>query len=201
MIANQDHHCSNTIDAHVLPCRDMANSDCEYLDSNPKLPIFDITSERYPAEKIVKLLLDPVDPLRVCTMQPLSVQRNATFLVDCSRLGSPKDLTADDNGAWVPLGKPCTWFRVVFDENNQVSKVYKLPHKPAVTTTSTFALYRYYGRSASAVDFKRTVCTIRGEQHCVLVYCALCHCSLGNQVYSCVCIDGYLAACPPPRVH
>ncbi len=63
----------------------------------------------------------------------------------------------------MPLGQSCTWFRLLFDKDNQVSKVYKLSHKPAVITKNTFALYRYYGRNSSAPEFKRTVSIIQGK--------------------------------------
>ena len=111
----------------------------------------------------MRILLGAVDPQRVCSIQPLSVQASATFVVDTSRLDSVKNLTADDNGAWQPTGKPCTWFRILFDEGGKVSKVYKLPHKPAVSTKNTFALYRYYSRHQTCSDFKRTVATIVGK--------------------------------------
>ena len=126
------------------------------------MPIFHRTAARYPAESIVRILLGPADPEHVCSVQPLSVQSNATFLVDTSKLASAKNLTADDNGAWQPTGKPCTWFRVLF-EGDKVSEVYKLPHKPTVITKSTYGLYRYYSRHQTCGDFKRTVATIVGK--------------------------------------
>ena len=147
-------HYSNRSDLEV---------DYEYFHDNPKLPIFERTPARYPAETIVRILLGTIDPLRVCSIQPLSVQANATFVVDTSKLASVKDLTADDNGAWQPTGKPCTWFRVLFDDSGNVSKVYKLSHKPAVLTKYTYALYRYYSRHQTCGDFKRTVATIVGK--------------------------------------
>jgi hypothetical protein len=105
-----------------------------YVDifNNPKLPIYERTSNRYPAETIVRILLGSVDPQRVCSIQPLSVQANCTFVVDTSKLESVKNLTADDNGALQPTEKPCTWIRVVFNNGGGVSNVFKLPHKPAV---------------------------------------------------------------------
>ena len=101
-------------------------------------------------------------------MQPLSVQRNGTFLVDCSKLASYKDLTADDNGAWQPTGKPCSWFKVLFDHDGKITKVHKLDHKPAVNSKGTYALYRYYGRHSSSSDFRRVVATIQGKYSGVL---------------------------------
>ena len=111
-----------------------------------------------------------VDPLHICSIQPLSVQANATFIVDTSKLASVKNLTADDNGAWQPTGKPCTWFRVLF-EGKKVSEIIKLPSKPSVLTKNTFGLYRYYSRHQTCEDFKRTVATLLITWN-VLVYLA-----------------------------
>lgn len=111
----------------------------------------------------MRILLGTVDPQRLCSIQPLSVQANCTFVVDTSKLESVKNLTADDNGAWQPTGKPCTWFRVVFDDSGGVSSVFKLPHKPAVLSKNVYGLYRYYSRHQTSGDFKRTVATVSGE--------------------------------------
>ena len=56
---------------------------------------------------------------------------------DCSKLKSTRDLTADDNGAWQPTGKPCTWFKVIMSDNG---KVEKLDHKPSVSNTKIYSL-------------------------------------------------------------
>lgn len=132
------------------------------MHDNPKLPIFDINCAHYSAETIVRCLLNPPNPHKIAAIQPLSVQRNATFIVDCSKLSSIKDLTADDNGAWQPTGKPCTWFKVIFDENKKITIVYRLDHRPSVNTKNTFALFRYYGRHSCSSDFRRMVATLRG---------------------------------------
>lgn len=139
--------------------------DYEYFNNNPKLPIYERTPNRYPAETLVRILLGKVDLQQVCSIQPLAVQANCTFLVDTSKLESIKDLTADDNGAWQPTGKPCTWFRVLFDDCGGVSKVFKLQHKPGVLTPNVFGLYRYYSRHQTSMDFKRTVATIMSKLH------------------------------------
>ncbi len=57
-----------------------------------------------------------------------------------------------------------TW-KILYMVSCPVSKVYKLSHtcKPAVVMKNTFALYRYYGRNSSTLEFKRTVSTVQGK--------------------------------------
>lgn len=158
--------CSHTpLEVLILnvPFRSDSEEDYEYFNDNPKLPIYQRTPHRYPAETIMRILLGAVNPQRICSIQPLSVQANCTFVVDTSKLESVKNLTADDNGAWQPTGKPCTWFRAVFNDSGGISKLFKLVCKPAVLTLNIFGLYRYYSRHQGSGDFKRTVATVYGK--------------------------------------
>jgi len=64
--------------------------------------------------KIVRTILfekEHVNPW-VCQKQPLSVNRNATFIVDLSHLPSKKDVLADDTGVWEHTGSPSQYFEV-----------------------------------------------------------------------------------------
>ena len=121
------------------------------------------STRRMTAEELITVLLNPPNPYKVCSTQPLSVQQNATFLVNCNRLQSYKDLSADDNGAWEPTGKPCVWFKIIFDKDSSVSKVYKLDHKPPVQSSEVYALYRYYSRHSSSADFRRMIATVNSK--------------------------------------
>ena len=140
-----------------------SDDEVEYFMQNPKLPIFSHSTKRISAEELISVLLNSPNPQKLCSAQPLSVQENATFLVNCSELESYKDLSSDDNGAWEATGKPCTWFKILFD-NKQVSKIHRLEKKPAVKSSKVFSLYRYYSRHASSRDFKRMIATVRGKQ-------------------------------------
>lgn len=156
----------------IIYCSD---DEVDYFMQNPKLPIFSRSTKRKSAEELMSVLLNSPNPQKLCSAQPLSVQENATFLVNCSKLESCKDLSSDDNGAWEATGKPCTWFKILFD-NKQVSKIHRLEKKPAVKSSRVFSLYRYYSRHSSSRDFKRMIATVYGKQiiH-VTVYCTFYH--------------------------
>lgn len=56
------------------------------------------------------LLKSDIDQQRVCTVQPLGVTENASFVVDIDTVHFD-DLKADDLGVWSPTGTKRTYFR------------------------------------------------------------------------------------------
>ena len=61
---------------------DLAEKDGFYLN-NPMLPVYSCTSVRLDTHNIVNALLDPeLKEDKVCSMQPINVEHNATFIVD-----------------------------------------------------------------------------------------------------------------------
>ena len=75
------------------------------------------------AETIIRIIPNPVDPSRICKMQPQTVECNATFVVDMTKLKDSRDLTADAHGAWIPGGKPRVHFCV---ESNKAGKILRV---------------------------------------------------------------------------
>ena len=79
------------------------------------LPIFSksTTREHYSIETLAKLLLDTDSSVaegnrEVCTIQPVQVCHNASFLVDLDSLDDAMDIRADENGVWDRKGSPVT---------------------------------------------------------------------------------------------
>ena len=58
---------------------------------------------------IVNLLLMESSSVKSCTVQPLGVAENATFLIDIDHVNY-HDLKADDLGVWNPTGTKKTFF-------------------------------------------------------------------------------------------
>ena len=58
---------------------------------------------------------------KVCTVQPLGVSENATFIVDVETVNY-EDLKADDLGSWHPTGTKRAYFRFSSDETLRVSE-------------------------------------------------------------------------------
>ena len=68
----------------------------------------------------MKILLDKsvssVYP--TCSRVPKRCKSNCVFLVDTSKLKSPKDVVADDNGKWIWGGQAKTYYTTSEGEND-----------------------------------------------------------------------------------
>ena len=68
-------------------------------------PVYEIPPEKYAAENIVRILLNPkIDKQRVCKQRPLDIQRSSTFVVDLDSLQHPDDVKKDNFGVWTHSG-------------------------------------------------------------------------------------------------
>ena len=54
-----------------------------FYNDDPELPVFSNVISRYPAEQVVRILMDPeLDQDKVCHVQPMGVTKNASFIID-----------------------------------------------------------------------------------------------------------------------
>ena len=85
----------------------------EYYHDNKCLPVYGHPPKGYSGEEIVKILLNPTfqDEL-LCSTHPVSVQNNASFVVDLSKLKDPNDVRADDLETWKCTGSRLLQFTV-----------------------------------------------------------------------------------------
>ena len=117
------------------------------------------TTHRYNAEKIVEVLLDPDLPAsKIATSRPVCVEDNVTFVVDLSKLESKADIRADDLGSWHCNGK-----RLIKCEVDKKGKVIELFSKPRRCIGTLYTLVRWYYEHTTARDFKKTICEILGK--------------------------------------
>lgn len=50
-------------------------------------PVYETPPEKYSAERIIHILLDPnIDQSKVCTQRPLNIESSCTFVVDLDHL-------------------------------------------------------------------------------------------------------------------
>ena len=60
-----------------------------------------VPPEKYSAERIIQILLDPnIDKSKVCTQRPLNVDSSCTFVVDLDQLLEADDVKKDKFGVW-----------------------------------------------------------------------------------------------------
>jgi len=84
-------------------------------------PIYEIPPPKYPAEKILKILLDQnIQESKICSVRPTSIHKSATYVVDVSKLKHPDDIKNDNFGAWTYSGSHPQTFRAQVEEDGYV---------------------------------------------------------------------------------
>ena len=121
-----------------------------------------VPKEHFSIESLARLLLDSDSSvasgkLKVCTMQPVQVCHNVTFLVDLQSLDDPMDIRADENGAWNRKGSPV----VSVHNNGGATAIYKRNHMGS--HSHHYKITRAYYRHSSSPDFTRIITTVNGE--------------------------------------
>lgn len=88
-------------------------NDCptEYFCGDRQLPIFSRAICGYNFDQLVNILMQSnIDEFTVCSVSPLGVSANATFIVDIDKVHF-NDLKCDDLGSWTATGTKSTYFR------------------------------------------------------------------------------------------
>ena len=77
------------------------------------MPVYGTPLRGYNIDKIVEILLGPNFDLKLlCKTNPISVENNVSFVIDCTSLSSPNDVRADDLGTWKCTGSRSLHFLV-----------------------------------------------------------------------------------------
>lgn len=127
-----------------------------FYNDDAELPVFSSVTSGYPAEQVVRILMDPeLDQDKVCHLQPMGVMKNASFIIDVDDVHFA-DLKADDLGSWKPNGTKATYFRILPSGTMRI-----LSGRPRVTTSYVLTR-RYYVHSTYHL-FRRTIIDIQGE--------------------------------------
>ena len=127
-----------------------------FYNDDAELPVFSSVTSGYPAEQVVRILMDPeLDQDKVCHLQPMGVTKNASFIIDVDDVHFA-DLKADDLGSWKPNGTKATYFRILPSGTMRI-----LSGRPRITTSYVLTR-RYYVHSTYHL-FRRTIIDIQGE--------------------------------------
>ena len=128
-------------------------------NDNPNLPVYQYTKCRYNVQTIVEILLNSKLSLsKIATTRPVSIQDNATFVVDLSKLQKKEDIRADDLGSWRCNGK-----RFMKCEVDKKGKVIGLISQSRRHFGTQYTVVRRYYEHATSRDFKKTIAEIIGE--------------------------------------
>ena len=129
----------------------------KYHDGNQKVPIFSAPKETLSAKEIFKLCFGEVDERYICAEKPISVRKNAVFVINLNDIDI-HPLYADDNGVW-NVATPRKYFRVEI-KDGKIAEVL-----PSHKDNYTHLLKRQYGKhqatySERGITFQRIISTV-----------------------------------------
>jgi len=131
----------------------------DFYHQNKKIPVYSRSSTRFDTQEIINILLDPdLSEDKICKMQPIDVEHNASFVVDISKLKSMKDLYCDDMGSWICNGIYKSWVDVDFTGYITVHG----KHKPPTADASLYFITKKYFLHKTSKDLKKTVSFLAG---------------------------------------
>lgn len=132
----------------------------DFYHENCNLPVYSRQQSRFDTQEIITILLDPdLQQEQVCKTQPVSIEHNATFVVNLSELRDPKDIYVDDMGSWRYNGVYKSWVSVESDG-------FMVSHgkeKPSTTIHGTlYHITKKYFVNKTSRDLKKTVAFLSG---------------------------------------
>ena len=118
----------------------------------------------YKVNEIVQALLnDSSDGSKICHRVPTNIEHNCTFLIDRSKLKSPADVKADDNGSWRNNGVRSV---IIFVANDDVSIVAREKEiKSSKILSGQYLLTRSYYMHRTSTDFRKILFILSGKYH------------------------------------
>ena len=136
-------------------------SDVEFCNGDCMLPVYQWTrsKEQYPLEKLAKIILTNVSSSKLCSKQPVHVNKNVSFVVKLDMLDDPMDVRADENGVWKRNGSPIAY--VSMHTNARKTKFFRW-HKMK-EKSNHYKITRTYYRHKSSPDFKRIITIAHGK--------------------------------------
>ena len=135
-----------------------------HLHNNPEIPLYSKSSRFHNTTEILNIILDPeLDELCVCSQLPFGVDCNSVFLVDMTKLRSPRDIVCDDMGSWKWGGSYRMWLSL--DETGFVAVIGKAKPDSIDPELSYFRIWKRYYENKSSSDLKKIIVTIEGKYY------------------------------------
>ena len=134
----------------------------DYFQGDEKLPR---GTKSLSSSEVLRYLLLEREYIKpwICQKQPLSVNRNTTFIIDLSKLPSRKDIFADDMGVWKHLGSPSQYFQVKKTDSGGLKEVVSLGKKKLERMScDVYRIWKNYSIHHAASDLSRTVIFLEG---------------------------------------
>ena len=124
-------------------------------------PIYEVPPEKYPAERIIHILLDPkLDQSKVCRQRPLEIVSSCTFVVDLDHLLEASDVKKDNFGVWSHSGSHDRRFECRFNEAGDVE--IGRGARSSASGWEIFSLRRLHSKHPTNSRFRRIIAFITG---------------------------------------
>ena len=131
-------------------------------------PVYEVPPEKYAAERIIKILLDPkIDDRKICKQRPLNVESSSTFVIDLNSLKDPDDVKKDNFGVWHHNGSHNQTFECCISSSGDVQIGYSV-FSPPNAQWEQYSLRRLHSKHPTNCRFKRMLCFITGIQKYVV---------------------------------
>ena len=124
-------------------------------------PVYEIPPPKYPAEKIIRILLDPnIDQNKICHHKPSRITSSATYIVNISRFESVEDIKKDEFGIWKYSGSHPKVYRIHHTKQGMKIESASSSAKGA----DVVYLRRLHCTHPSNPNFKRLICFMSGKR-------------------------------------
>ena len=133
----------------------------KYLHGKNTLPIYYQSAKLLTTQELMNVLLDcDLKSDLICSQVPFSVSINCVFVVNLSKLETPKDILCDDMGTWTWNGSFRKWCSITEDGYvKQLGKV--LPTKDR--SSNVYRVWKRYYFLKCSPDVRKMFALLEGE--------------------------------------
>lgn len=157
------HACSSFfINFRVKPnIKSETESKIKFLHGKKALPIYCQSTKLLTTQELMNVLLDcDLRPESICTQVPFSVSLNSAFIIDLSKLDSPKDILCDDMGTWTWNGSFRKWCSITEDGCvKQLGTSLPVNDQPS----NAYRVWKRYYYLKCSPDVRKMVALLEGE--------------------------------------
>lgn len=135
------------------------------LEPESDAPVYEVPPEKYSAEDIVRILLNPnIDHAKICKKRPCTVCTSASYVVDLDTLQHPDDVKKDNFGVWKHSGSHDLKFESRINSSGDLEIGRSL--LSSADGWEQFSLRRLHSKHPTNPNFRRILSFITGMISC-----------------------------------
>ena len=125
--------------------------------------MYEVPSEKYSAERIIKILLNPkIEGNRICKKRPVDIDVSSTFVIDLNSLKDPDDVKKDNFGVWHHSGSHNQIFECCFTADGDV-QIGRSTFFSSEGQWEQYSLHRLQSKHLTNKNFRRMLSFITGN--------------------------------------